>query len=65
MAEVSNLKINERSNDRTFESLKGEINIKKINSYQRVNMKIGKIASGAESWIDENFEFGKFQKFPI
>ena len=46
MADVSNLKINDRSNveRRTYESLKKEIKIERIDLYQRANMRIGKIS---------------------
>ena len=43
-------------NGRTYESLKQEIKIEKINLYQMKNMRIGKIASSTEYQMDEKFQ---------
>ena len=47
-------------NRRTYESLKSEIKIEKIDLYQRANMKIDKIASSAKCRIDEQFQNCQF-----
>ena len=43
-------------NGLTYESLKSEIKIKKIDLYQTANMKIDKIASSAKCRMDEPFQ---------
>ena len=57
MSDVSNLKINERSNVKwpNLPVTKIEIRTKKIDLYQRTNMRIGRIASSAEYRMDERF----------
>ena len=59
MADVLNLKINERSNveqSNLRESLKQEIKIGKMYLYQRENMRINKMANSAEYQIKEEFQ---------
>ena len=43
-------------NGRTYESLKQEIKVEKINLYQKTNMRISEIASSAEYQMDEQFQ---------
>ena len=62
-ADVSNLKINERTNiarPNLHESLKEEIQIEKIDLYQKENIRIGEIAGSAEYTMDEQFQNCQF-----
>ena len=53
----------------TYESLKKEIKIEKIDFYQKVNMRIDKIASSAKYRMNEKFQncqfFSQNYEFPI
>ena len=62
MPDVSNLKINERWNAERpkLRVINIGIKIEKIHLFQWANMRIGKIASSPEYWIDEKFHNFKF-----
>ena len=64
MADISNLKSNERSNVERVKLYESHCNKKfklrrqsvEINLYQRANIRISKIASGAQYRMDEQFQ---------
>ena len=59
MANISNLKINERSNverPNSYESLQYKMIIVEIHLYQRANMRIVKIACSAKYRMNEQFQ---------